>query len=151
MLAYSTKNYYNYFWSFYKAYKKSDKPGFIRVSGAEKTTLVEFWDCLKDKCFFFTMDTQAAKNKFFSFVVSFVKTHSITVWTTGLCVNYNPWKDAGMFPTHESADAYIANEQKNYILSNYESEPPTYKVEENKVGAFSVSYKLNFKKISQGA
>ena len=88
MLSYQTKTYERFFWKFYKEAFKQAVKGFFRADEHKRSEFLNYFKYLQEYKTTYSFDKR--KNaKWGEFIVNWVKTHTLSVWTTGLVFHYH--------------------------------------------------------------
>lgn len=88
MLAYDIKTYERFFWKFYKESFKKAVKGFFRANEHQRSEFLNYFKYLQAYKTAYSFDDRK-NNKWGEFMVTWVKTHSLEVWTTGFVFHYH--------------------------------------------------------------
>lgn len=117
MLAYQTKTYEHFFWKFYKEAFKQAVKGFFRADEHRKGEFLNYFKYLHAYRTNYSCDVRK-NTKWGDFVVTWVKTHTLSVWTTGLVFHYHQEEPMPASNAGEGKKPFL-NEDEQQALQAY--------------------------------
>lgn len=117
MLAYQTKTYEHFFWKFYKEAFKQAVKGFFRADEHRKGEFLNYFKYLHAYRTNYSCDSRK-NTKWGDFVVTWVKTHTLSVWTTGFVFHYHPEEPMPASTAGEDKKPFL-NEDEQQALQAY--------------------------------
>ena len=124
MQSYDVKTYERFFWKLYKDAFKNAVKGFFRADEHRKGEFLNYFKYLHAYRTNYSCDVRK-NTKWGDFIVKWVKTHTLSVWTTGLVFHYHQEEQV---PASEGKKP-VLNEDEQQALYAYVTANASYPFE----------------------
>lgn len=139
MLSYDVKTYERFFWMLYKdAFKQSVK-GFFRADELRRDAYLNYFKYVHAYRVYYSEDSRR-NSKWSDFIIKWVNTHTLSVWTSGLVFHYH--KDEPQFTSTPKNDlsTIFTNEDERQALLVYLDAVRDYPFEEQALDRAIAAY-----------
>lgn len=136
MLPYDVKTYERFFWMLYKDAFKQAVKGFFRADELRRDSYLNYFKYVHAYRVYYSEDSRR-NSKWGDFIIKWVNTYTLSVWTSGLVFHYH--KDEPQ-PMSTPKNAIFTNEDEKQALLVYLDAMRDYPLEEQALDRAVAAY-----------